>query len=187
MSASPAGAWQPRQRSAARTRSLGWPQYTALVLAVVGLLDSAYQTYTKLSGTGLAGCSARTDACVLVQNSPQAYIFGIPMAVFGLAFYLFMTGICTPLAWRSAMPLVHWARLGGAVAGMLFVFYLLYVELIELRQICPYCTSIHVFTFLLFSVIVFQASAPGALRGLRQAGAGEDPSTTASRSASCNP
>jgi len=30
-------------------------------------------------------------------------------------------------------------------------------------------TSIHVITFLLFSVIVFQASSPGALRGLREA------------------
>jgi uncharacterized membrane protein len=89
------------------------------------------------------------------------------MAVFGLVFYLFMTGICTPPAWRSAMPLVHWARLGGAITGMLFVVYLLYVELVELRQICPYCTSVHVITFLLFSVIVFQASAPGALGRLR--------------------
>ena len=167
MSGSPARA---RQRSSGpSSQSLGWPQLTALVLAVAGLLDSAYQTYTKLSGTGLAGCSAKTDACVLVQNSSQAYILGIPVAVFGLAFYLFMTGICTPPAWRSARPLVHWARLGGAIAGMLFVLYLIYAELVELRQVCPYCTSIHVITFLLFSVIVFQASSPGALEGLRQA------------------
>ena len=82
---------QLRQRPAAASPSLGWPQVTSLVLAVAGLLDSAYQAYTKLSGTGLAGCSAKTDACVLVQNSSQAYIFGIPMAVFGLVFYLFMT------------------------------------------------------------------------------------------------
>jgi uncharacterized membrane protein len=169
MSESSARARQPRQRPAAPSRSLGWPQLTALVLAVAGLLDSAYQTYTKLSGTGLAGCSAKADACVLVQNSSQAYILGIPMAVFGLVFYLFMTGICTPPAWRSPVPLVHWARLGGAIAGMVFVLYLLYAELVELRQVCPYCTSIHVITFLLFSVIVFQASAPGALRGFRQA------------------
>jgi uncharacterized membrane protein len=160
---------QLRQRPAVASPSLGWPQVTSLVLAVAGLLDSAYQAYTKLSGTGLAGCSAKADACVLVQNSSEAYIFGIPMAVFGLVFYLFMTGICTPPAWRSAAPLVHWARLAGAVVGMLFVLYLLYAELIELRQICPYCTSVHAITFLLFSVIVYQASAPGALRGPRRA------------------
>jgi uncharacterized membrane protein len=146
-------------------RSMGWPQFTALILAVFGLVDSAYQTYTKLSGTGLAGCSASTDACSLVQNSPQAYIAGIPMAVFGLVFYVFMVAICAPPAWRSARPQVHWARLGAAVVGMIFVLYLIYVELVELRQVCPYCTSVHIITFLLFCVIVFQASAPGALRG----------------------
>jgi uncharacterized membrane protein len=76
-----------------------------------------------------------------------------------------MAGICTPRAWRLARPLVHWARLGTAVAGMIFVLYLIYVELVELRQVCPYCTSVHIITFLLFGVILFQASAPGALRG----------------------
>jgi uncharacterized membrane protein len=172
VSASPAQAAQPSSGwLSALTRSMGWPQFTALVLAILGLADSAYQTYTKLSGTGLAGCSAKTDACSLVQNSSQAYIAGIPMAVFGLVFYLFMTGICAPQAWRSASSLIHRARLGAAVVGMIFVLYLMYVELVELRQVCPYCTSVHIITFLLFCVIVFQASAPGALRGApRRAG-----------------
>jgi uncharacterized membrane protein len=65
---------------------MGRPQFIALILAVLGLADSAYQASTRLSGTGLAGCSAKADACVLVQNSPQACILGIPMAVFGLVF-----------------------------------------------------------------------------------------------------
>jgi uncharacterized membrane protein len=142
---------------------MGWPQFAALVLSVLGLVDSGYQALTKLSHGGLAGCSAKTDACVLVQSSAQAYIHGIPVAVFGFVGYLVMTGFCTPQAWRSARPAVHWIRLGGIVAGMVFVLYLIYVELVELRQVCPYCTSVHVITFLLFTVIVFQASAPGAL------------------------
>jgi uncharacterized membrane protein len=54
---------------------------------------------------------------------------------------------------------------------MVFVLYLIYVELVELRQVCPYCTSVHVITFLLFTAIVFQASAPGALRQPGRAGA----------------
>jgi uncharacterized membrane protein len=45
---------------------------------------------------------------------------------------------------------------------MCFVLYLIYAELIEVGEICPYCTSVHVITFLLFSLIVFQASAPSA-------------------------
>jgi len=140
---------------------MGWPQFAALVLSVLGLADSGYQTYTKLSGTGLVGCSASGDPCVLDQNSPQAYIFGIPFAVFGLVFYVFMVGICLPQGWRSARPLVRRVRLAAVVIGMVFVLYLIYVELVELGHLCPYCTSVHIITFLLFSVIVFQATASG--------------------------
>lgn len=138
---------------------MGWPQFAALVLSVLGLADSGYQTFTKLSGTGLVGCSASGDPCVLDQNSPQAYVFGIPFAVFGLVFFVFMVGICLPQAWRSARPLIRRARLAAAVIGMVFVLYLIYVELIELGHLCPYCTSVHIITFLLFSVIVYQATA----------------------------
>jgi uncharacterized membrane protein len=45
---------------------------------------------------------------------------------------------------------------------MRFVLYLIYAELVEVGEICPYCTSVHIITFLLFSLIVFQASAPAA-------------------------
>jgi uncharacterized membrane protein len=141
---------------------MGWLPLTTLVLSVLGLVDSSYQCYADLTGTGLAGCSTRADACVVVQHSAEAYIFGIPVAVFGVVFYVFMVAICSPQAWRSQPPAVQRARLAAAVIGMCFVLYLIYAELIEVGEICPYCTSVHVITFLLFSLIVFQASAPSA-------------------------
>jgi uncharacterized membrane protein len=143
---------------------MGWPQFATLVLSVLGLVDSSYPCYADLSGTGLAGCSARADACVVVQHSAEAYIFGIPVAVFGVVFYVFMVAICSPQAWRSQLPAVRRARPAAAIIGMGFVLYLIYAELIEVGQICPYCTSVHVITFLLFSLIVFQASAPASAR-----------------------
>lgn len=141
---------------------MGWLPVTALVLCILGLADSAYQTYTHYSGSGLLGCSASGDPCVLVQHSAEAYVFGIPVAVLGMVFYAFMTAICSPWAWRSAAPTVGWLRLGSVVAGMGFVLYLIYAELVEIGLICPYCTSVHIITFLLFCLIVFQA----ALRGV---------------------
>jgi uncharacterized membrane protein len=141
---------------------MGWLPLTTLVLSVLGFVDSSYQCYADLTGTGLAGCSTRADACVVVQHSAEAYIFGIPVAVFGVVFYVFMVAICSPQAWRSRLPALHRARLAAAVIGMGFVLYLIYAELVEVGEICPYCTSVHVITFLLFSLIVFQASAPSA-------------------------
>jgi Vitamin K epoxide reductase family len=87
-----------------------WPPPTTFVLCLLGLADSAYQAHTDLTSGGLLGCSARADACVLVQHSVYAHVLGIPVAVLGVVFYAFMTAICSPPAWRSARPAVHRAR-----------------------------------------------------------------------------
>jgi uncharacterized membrane protein len=143
-------------------RPLGRLPWTALVLCVLGLTDSGYQVYTHFTGTGLAGCSARTDACVLDQNSVYAWVFGIPVAVYGAAFFAFMVVICSPPAWRSGLRLVQQARTAAVVIGMMFVLYLLYRELISLGHICEYCTSVHVITFLLFGLLVYDATGSRA-------------------------
>jgi uncharacterized membrane protein len=139
-------------------RVMGWLPFTTLVLAVLGLADSAYQVYTHYSGTGLLGCSATGDSCVAVQTSSYAYIFGIPVAVFGLAFYVFMVAACSPWAWRAKLPAVRLVRLASVIVGILFVLYLVYREVISLGKICAYCTSVHIITFILFALIVFNAA-----------------------------
>lgn len=137
---------------------LGWLPVTTFMLSVIGLADSSYQVYTHFSGTGLLGCSSNGDPCVVVQSSSYAWIFGIPVAVLGAAFYAAMVVICSPLGWRSRWPAVAGIRLGAVVAGMIFVLYLVYRELVSIGQICPYCTSVHIITFLLFVLVVFAAT-----------------------------
>jgi len=146
------------------TRSMGWLPLTALGLSILGLADSGYQVYTHFSGTGLLGCSAQADACVLVQNSIYAWIFGIPVAVYGTVFFAFMIAICSPWAWRSRLRLIRPARTAAVGIGMIFVLYLIYREVISLGHICPYCTSVHVITFLLFVLLVYDAAGLGATR-----------------------
>lgn len=51
---------------------MGWLPFSAFVLSVIGLADAGYQVYTHFTDTGLLGCSAKADACVLVQNSASA-------------------------------------------------------------------------------------------------------------------
>jgi len=141
-------------------RTMGWLPFSCLALSVLGLLDAGYQTYTHFSNTGLVGCSAKGDSCVVVQTSSYAWVFGIPVAVLGLAFFVFMVVINSPQAWRAKNPLIHRLRLAAVVVGMLFVLYLIYNELIRIGQVCEYCTSVHIITFILFALIVYQATAP---------------------------
>jgi uncharacterized membrane protein len=137
-----------------------WIQVTALVLSLAGLGVSIYLTIVHFVSKNLLICSANgTIDCEKVLTSSQAMVFGIfPVAVLGLAFYVFMVAINSPWAWRSQLPVIWWARLAAAISGMGFVLYLLYAELIQIGNICLWCTSVHVITFLLFVLLIFAAT-----------------------------
>jgi uncharacterized membrane protein len=107
----------------------------------------------------LACPATSTINCEKVTTSPESIVFGIPVAVLGLAFYVFLAVVNSPWAWRIAWPPLRWARVGSVVVGILFVLYLIYAELFSIRAICLWCTSVHVITFALFVLIVFSAAA----------------------------
>jgi len=102
-----------------------------------------------------------------VTTSPQSYVFGIPVAVLGLVFYVFAVAIMSPWAWRWARREVYLIRLAAMVAGIGFVLYLLYAELFIIGSICLYCTSVHAITFVLFGLTVFAAAAWGIPKSQR--------------------
>jgi uncharacterized membrane protein len=89
-------------------------------------------------------------------------VFGvIPVAILGLAFYLFAVPVMSPWAWRWHRRGVGLIRLGSLIVGVGFVLYLVYAELYQIRHICEYCTGVHVVTFLLFCCTVVAAALWG--------------------------
>jgi uncharacterized membrane protein len=56
----------------------------------------------------------------------------------------------TPWAWRSANVWLGRLRLAGAISGVGMVLYLVYVEAVQLKALCLWCTGVHILTFLLF-------------------------------------
>ena len=159
-----------------------WLQLATFVLALAGLGVSIYLTIAHFTESTLAGCSETGLVnCTKVTTSAQSYVFGIPVAVLGLAFFVFAAAIMSPWAWRAARREIHLLRIASLVVGVGFVLYLLYAELFIIGSICLYCTSVHVITFLLFVLTMFAAAAwglkpgapwtlwPGAARKLRLA------------------
>ncbi len=142
-----------------------WLQFTTLALAIVGLGLSAYETYAHFNGSHLAGCPTGgngTFNCTAVITSSQSMVFGVfPVAVLGLAFYVGVTALMTPWAWRMQRREVGLLRLVAMVAGMGFVMYLIYAEVVQIQDICEYCTGVHIITFLLFCITVFSAAIWG--------------------------
>jgi uncharacterized membrane protein len=137
-----------------------WYQLTTWILSLGGLGVSVYLTIAHYNTAVSLACPATsTINCEKVTTSPQSMVFGIPVAVLGLAFYVFLAAANSPWAWRVTWPPLRWARVGSMVAGILFVLYLVYAELFSIRAICLWCTSVHVITFILFVLIVFGAAA----------------------------
>jgi uncharacterized membrane protein len=138
-----------------------WLQITTLVLSLGGLGVSIYLTIAHYTTSSILACSDKgTINCAKVTTSPESIVFGIfPVAVLGLAFFVFMVAVNTPWAWRAKLPVIRWARLASVIVGIGFVLYLVYTELFTLDAICLWCTSVHVLTFLLFALIMFSVAA----------------------------
>jgi len=140
--------------------SMGALPLATLLLSLYGLGASIYLTIAHYLDSSILACSDKgVINCTKVTTSSQSMVFGIfPVAVLGLAFYIFMVAINSPWGWRLSWPAVRWLRLGSVIAGMGFVLYLIFAEIDEIHAICLWCTSVHVATFLIFALLIFYSA-----------------------------
>jgi len=155
-----------------RRRQTPWVQRWARpiigAIAILGILNTGYLTYTKLFG-GEAACP--TSGCEQVLSSRYAEVFGQPLALFGLLAYTAMAIFAlgpllvnpdTNKKLRADLENTTWTFLFlGATAMMVFSGYLMYIMFSEFvapygaAGLCYYClasaisaTAIFVFTIL---------------------------------------
>jgi uncharacterized membrane protein len=125
---------------AIKSQSRDWLRRTSLIFAGLGALDSAYLTVIKLAHVA-ATCRGVGD-CESVNSSVYSQIYGIPIAIFGLAAYLVVGAL---LALEPRLPLLQdyapLAIFGLALTGTLYSAYLTYVELFVIHAVCPYCLA----------------------------------------------
>ncbi len=134
-----------------------WLSPATLLLAVLGVAVASYLTAEHFSGSNhLAGCKAGHFVnCTKVTTSAESHILGVPVALLGLLYFLGAIPFLLPVAWRSADPRVRVLRQFGAIAGLGFVLWLVYAELVKIHNICEYCSVVHAIALLLFIVITY--------------------------------
>jgi uncharacterized membrane protein len=150
----------PPTRPAARVRTTPrWVVVTTLVVSGLGLLDAAYLTFEHYSSSTTLACSD-TGAinCLKVTTSSYSRVAGVPVALLGLLFFVALTALCLPPAWRSTHRNVRILRLAAVSAGIVSVIYLVWVELFKVDAICLWCTGVHVLTFVLFALVVMESA-----------------------------
>ena len=164
-----------------------------LLMALAGLGISIYLTVVHYQGLGVAFCSTTGIVnCNKVTSSGNSVLFGtnVPITVPGMLWFI-ASGALAVVAlvaiWRnrrepSRLRLIH---LLWALAGMAFVLYLVYAEIVLLHTLCEWCTVVHVLTFATFLLALQrwqQRGLPLPMLGSQPARSRESASTAAASS-----
>ncbi|MFF0341490.1 vitamin K epoxide reductase family protein [Kribbella sp. NPDC004875] len=151
-----------QRSSQASSTGLGVIPWATLLVSVAGVAVAAYLTYEHFTaGTTLACPDTGVVNCAKVTSSQYSKLFGIPVALLGLAFFVGMTALSLPQLWRTSSPWPGRLRLAGVLVGVVFVCYLIWAELFQIDAICLWCTVVHALTLILFAlVIIRQALVP---------------------------
>jgi uncharacterized membrane protein len=133
-------------------------RYVFALLAVLGIAFSAFALREHYR-TEDSPCHINDVwDCGEVNHSPYASLFGIPVAVIGMAGYLGLGVLAMKKAWRVV--------LGAAIVGLAFSLYLAHIEKDVLRAWCIYCVGslgvIMLMTLLAISVNVFSGRREAA-------------------------
>lgn len=134
-------------------------------LSLAGLGTSGYLTYSHYADQ--ATVCAGIGSCEFVQTSEYSEIIGIPVALFGLLFFVGLgsLSLLRVILWRRE---VEWARplaFSMALGGTAFVSYLTYIELFVIDAICVWCVATAAITIAsLFAVLWGVASAARPVR-----------------------
>jgi len=104
--------------------------------AFLGFLDASFLTANHFSGE-VTPCFI-TSGCDTVTTSVYSKIFGVPVALLGLLYYvgqLILMMYYVDKGNRKILPLV----VLGTVVGFLFSMWFLYAQIFIIRSYCIYC------------------------------------------------
>ncbi|MCE9646471.1 MAG: vitamin K epoxide reductase family protein [Chloroflexi bacterium] len=132
-----------------------WFYRASVALAILGLLVSIYMTIYKLTSDDRM-CVGSGD-CHTVNASRYSEVNGVPVAVFGVIGYgailavLFFEPRNRFFGDNGTLMIF-----GMGLFGFLFTVWLVYVELVLLKALCPFCVTSQISMTLLFVLAVIR-------------------------------
>ena len=119
-------------------------------LALAGIFVALYLLLYKLGMIGNLSCSV--GSCETVNSSKWATFLGLPVAGWGVAWYvaMFVLAIVSTGSRFADSPLVSLVLLGVAASGLIFSLYLTYLELFVINAICQWCVVSAIIVTIIF-------------------------------------
>lgn len=126
----------------------------ALALGGVGL--ATYLAMYKLGYIGTLACTV--GSCETVNLSKWATFLGIPVAVWGVGFYvvLFLVALLGTTNRFAEAPWISHALLALTAWGLLFSSWLTYLELYVIHAVCMFCVISAILVTITFLVSVLE-------------------------------
>jgi uncharacterized membrane protein len=123
-------------------------------LALAGIFISLYLTLYKLGVIGELSCTI--GSCETVNTSKWSRFLGMPVAAWGVLFYLdvFVIALVGIMARFEYEPMISLVLVAEAAIGVLFSAWLTYLELGVIRAICIWCVTSAVTVTSIFLVSV---------------------------------
>jgi uncharacterized membrane protein len=119
-------------------------------LALAGIFISLYLTLYKIGVIGELSCSI--GSCETVNLSKWSSFLGLPVAAWGLFFYIdvFAIALVGTMPRFENEPLFSLVLAAEAAVGVLFSAWLTYLELAVIHAICIWCVTSAVVVTLIF-------------------------------------
>ncbi|MGH7758891.1 MAG: vitamin K epoxide reductase family protein [Candidatus Dormibacteria bacterium] len=152
------------ERSPAAIAAPGRGQVSAWVLvglSIIGLGLAAYLTSVHYA-PGILVCSSQGIVdCAKVLSSQFSVIPGtqLPITIPGMAYFVVSLLLAVAQLRRPLDQGLRRAHCAWGIVGILTVFYLVYVELLQLRTICLWCSSVHLVILLTLLVTLWRLNA----------------------------
>jgi uncharacterized membrane protein len=130
-----------------------WLYRASVALVIVGLLVSIYMTIYKVSGN--EGMCLGSGDCSTVNASRFSEVNGIPVAAIGIFGYAAILAVHL-FENRNAFLAQNGALLifGMSLTGFLFTLWLIYVEIVLLQALCPFCVASQIAMTLIFVIAI---------------------------------
>ena len=127
----------------------------AIILTVIGLLVSIYMTIYKITSND-SMCIGSGD-CKTVNASRYAEVYGIPVAVLGIAGYSAILAVLllerNPGFFQTNGSMILFTL---TLAGFLFTVWLVFVEVALIKAYCPFCITSQIAMTLIFILTVIR-------------------------------
>lgn len=118
------------------------------VLALLGIGDSFYLAESAMTDTALICDIDGLNGCNTVAQSPYANLYGIPLGVYGIAFYTLALLLVLLIA-VSPRKLLFQALLVVSSVGVLASLIFLGIQVFLIQATCIYCIASAVITFVM--------------------------------------